>query len=345
MPAPYSTLQDIYTKVRRLTRSPSQAQLSNDDINDYVNKFVLYELPQELRLFNLRRIFTFYTEPYVDTYSTTTFNVNDPFYDFKNRYISIHEPLYIGGQKGFFSQSRDQFFGLYPKIQSLVQIATGDGVTVQFTGTLTNAPLIRNFVQFSSIDVNSNSLIQVDVPFAPGNVNYPEFGNLVVPNQPSAAVIDVNNNINYVTATYTVTFAFAPDAGQPIYAQTVPAVLARPQAILYYDNTFTVRPVPDKAYKIEFECYIQPTELLSTDLNQEPELKSWAEYIAYGASRKVFQDRMDMESLQMIEPEFKRQERLVVRPTIVQLTNQRTATIFTEGNANWPYTGFGWFNN
>ena len=59
----------------------------------------------------------------------------------------------------------------------------------------------------------------------------------------------------------------------------------------------------------------------------------------------LFQDRMDMESLQMIEPEFKKQENLVNRKTLVQLANTRTATIFTEGNANWPYGGWGFFSS
>ena len=345
MPAPYSTLEQIYIKVRRLTRSPSANQLTDDDINDYVNTFLLYELPEELRLFDYRRIFTFYTQPYVDTYSTTYVDPNDPFYQFKNKYVSIHEPLYIAGFRRFFSQSREQFFGLYPYIQSQQALpGLGDGGTVTFTGTVNGSPLIRNYVMFTSIDVNNNGLVLQDVPFLTGDPNFPTFGNLVVPNNPSPAALDPLNNINYVTGQFTCTFPFAPAQGIQIYSQTVPNVAAIPQAILYYDDTFTLRPIPDQVYKVEFECYVQPIELLSTDTTQEPYLQAWAQYIAYGAARKVFQDRMDMESLQMIEPEFKRQERLTVRRTIVQLTNQRTSTIFTEGNANWPYGGWGWFN-
>ena len=39
---------------------------------------------------------------------------------------------------------------------------------------------------------------------------------------------------------------------------------------------------------------------------------------------------MDTDSLQMIMPEFKNQERLVQRRTVVNAASERTATIFTE---------------
>jgi len=90
MPA-LTTLSQIYTKVRRLVRAPSTMQLSNSDINDYINTFILYDLPESLRLFNLRKTFTFYTTPYVDTYplnlADETINTNNQFYNFKNKYI------------------------------------------------------------------------------------------------------------------------------------------------------------------------------------------------------------------------------------------------------------------
>jgi hypothetical protein len=64
-----SNLQAIQTKVRRLTRSPSESQISNDQINDYINTFILYDFPEHLRLFSLRTLLTFYTQPGVDVYS------------------------------------------------------------------------------------------------------------------------------------------------------------------------------------------------------------------------------------------------------------------------------------
>ena len=67
---PTNTLQTIQQKVRRLTRTPSTAQLSDDDINQYINTFVVYDFPEHLRMFNLRTQFTFYANPYQDVYPT-----------------------------------------------------------------------------------------------------------------------------------------------------------------------------------------------------------------------------------------------------------------------------------
>jgi len=55
-----STLAQIKTKVRRLTRSISEQQLSESDLESYINTAVLYDFPEHLRHFNLKTNFTFY---------------------------------------------------------------------------------------------------------------------------------------------------------------------------------------------------------------------------------------------------------------------------------------------
>lgn len=354
-----STLTAIRTKVRRLTRSPSTAQLSNAEIDSYVNTFVLYDFPEQLRLFSLRTNFTFWTNPFQDVYPTdnTILTPINPLFDFRNKYITVHEPVFIAGYRAFYSQAQDQFFGIYPFINSILSIGTtGDGITTTFTGVINSQQaivptgfnqkigLLQNKVLFSSVNTTNDGLAMVDVPVIdPLTGNPTTQGNLYVAGQqpdpatPPIAII-INNNIDYVTGVFTVTFPTAPGAGQIINSQTVPYQAGLPQSLLYYDNKFTVRPVPDQPYAITFEAYIRPTELLAT--NQKPELEQWWQYIAYGAAKKVFEDRMDLESVQLIMPEFKQQERFVLRRTIVLNTNERVATIYTENNG-WGY-GSGW---
>lgn len=89
-----------------------------------------------------------------------------------------------------------------------------------------------------------------------------------------------------------------------------------------------MRPIPDQVYKIEIEVQERPTELLSA--SRSPELEQWWQYIAYGAAKKIFEDRTDTDSIQVIMPEFKQQERLVLRRTINQQTQNRVQTIYTE---------------
>ena len=71
-----------------------------------------------------------------------------------------------------------------------------------------------------------------------------------------------------------------------------------------------------------------------------PELSEYWQYIAYGAAKKIFEDRMDQESVQLIMPEFKEQETLIQRRTIDQQSNERSATIYTENVGPTP-GGFG----
>ena len=319
-----ATLGDIRTKVRRLTRNPSPNQLSDVNIDDYVNTFVLYDLPEHLRLFALRETLTFYTNPSQDVYETNTVDANDPLYQFKDVNVSVHPPVYIAGYPTFFSQSREQFFGIYPMVSSIVSIGTGDGAFAVFAGTLSQIPIVRNNVQFNSIDANGNGLVAVD----------DGVGGLAEPNTGAFA-----GNINYTTGVYNIIFANPPASGATINAQTYPFVAARPTGVLYYNYQFTLRPVPDQVYPVTIEVYKRPTALLNA--GSSPQLEQWWQYIAYGTAKKVFEDRMDTESIQIIMPEFKKQESLVLRSTIAQQGNERTATIFTE-QVGSTFGGFGW---
>ena len=58
--ADFSTIE---TKIRRITKSPSSSQLTSDQIKDYVNDFILNDMPERLRVINLVKQFTFYTQP------------------------------------------------------------------------------------------------------------------------------------------------------------------------------------------------------------------------------------------------------------------------------------------
>ena len=325
---PVSTLGEIRSKVRRLTRSPSTAQLSDADIDQYVNTFVIYDFPEHLRLFDLRTTLKFYTKPFIDVYDTNTVDPLDPLYNFKNKYITIHPPLYIAGYQQFFSQSREQFFGIYPMVNSIASIGTaGDGVTTNFLGILQyGTPVLQNNVLFSSVDINGNGLAVHDVPINSTT------GNLVGDIAPGV------NTINYVTGAFDITFATAPAVGVAINSQTVPYQPALPQAVLYYDDKFTLRPVPDQPYTVSLEAYIIPTELIAA--GQSPDIEQWWQYFAYGAAKKVFEDRMDLDSVQMIMPELLNQETLTMRKTIIQQSTQRSATIYNQP-MNYRY-GYGW---
>lgn len=354
----YSTLQQIRNKARRLSRRMSSNQLSDTELDNYINTFVLYDFPEHLRLFNLHTTFSFYTQPYVDVYESSDDTTN-ALYNFKNKYITVNPPVYVAGYQALYLQSQDQFFGIYPKLCSITSIGTnGNGVKFTFAGVINSfqsntslingqvISLLQNNVLFDSIATNNTGIAMIDYPISNS------IGNLYVPGDlttlTSTSVQDPLNYINYITGQFVVTFGgtltpIAPGAGQPINSQTVPQQPTRPAAMLYYEGKFTMRPVPDQVYKVQMEAYARPTELLvGTDI---PNLSEWWQYIAYGAAKKILEDVNDLDGVAQMMPEFKKQEALINRRTIVQQTNQRTSTIYTEqtGGMGGQY-GNGGFN-
>lgn len=320
-----SSLAAIRTKVRRLTRSPSTSQLTNDQIDDYVNTFVLYDFPE----FTVDKRLTFFVMPNIDFYTTNTVNADDPLYNFKNIYLSVQNPVYVAGQEVEFSQSRDQFYRQYPKYNFEGSIGTGDDVTVAYTGTLTSIPVLARNVMFSSIDTDGNGIVLNDIPQTdPSTGLIIMTGDLVVPDTTTSL-----GTINYITGVYSFTFPVAPGDGEDVVVQSYRYTTARPRSILFEDNNFIFRPVPDKSYRVEVDVFQRPTELLN--ITDTPDIAQWWQYIAYGASKKVFEDRMDVGSVEAIMPEFMRQRSLVLQRLVVQQAGERTATIYSERGAGF----------
>jgi len=320
-----STLTQIRTKVRRLTRSPSTSQLTNNQIDDYVNTFVLYDFPE----FTVDQKLIFFTMPNVDQYLTNTVNEDDPLFNFKNVYLSVQPPVYVAGQDVALSQSRDEFYREYPKNEIQEVVATGDNITVAFSGTLNQTPVLANTVSFSSIDDDGDGIVIKDVPQYDGVTGLQtQVGDLVEPDSDTSIGV-----INYLTGVYSFTFPIAPATGEEVIAQTFRYNTGRPRAVLYEDRVFTFRPVPDKVYRVEIDAFKRPTELLN--ITDEPDIAQWWQYIAYGAAKKVFEDRMDVESIQAIMPEFMRQRSLVLQRLVVQQSTERTATIYTDRGAGF----------
>jgi len=379
VPAPGNTLTNIQIKVRRLTRSPSEALLTTSALNEYINTFVVYDFPEHLRTFNNRTTFNFWCNPFQDVYPTDELSFGEsanpeqnPLYNFQNKYLTVHKPFYIAGFPSFYSQSPGQFYSIFPRINSIQTIGvTGDGATVTFTGNLNTQGIVpsptfgaqqatcylKNNVLFESVDINGNGLTLTDVPCLDATTGNPTvWGNLYTPaNQPTEIPLITNYNtlptlpdevipnnyINYVTGQFVITFDIAPKAGFAINSQTVLVQTGRPRYILFYDNQFTLRPVPDQPYQINFEVYSRPTWLMEND--SVPELEELWQFIALAAAKKVFEDRLDMDSVALILPEYKKQEELCLRRTLVQYANERVATIYTEQTGVSANTwGWGW---
>jgi hypothetical protein len=336
-----SNLATIRQKVRRLTRSPSLQMLTDAELDQYVNTFVLYDFPQNLRVFDLSTTLNFTTVPNQDRYSTTTTNISDPLYDFKNKYSAVHPVVFFNGLAGFYTQKPDIFYGYYPPTQYQQDTSLAASGAAAYNSTTSQTPVLQRSFSVSAQDANQNQMTYEDRPIdlpATGAL-LANSGNLVLNRKlPVSATNPRLGGINYLTGVWDITFPAAAPAGQDIEVNYIGYTAGQPYAMLFYDNDFIIRPVPDKVYTVQLKADRYPTELLS-DL-AEPDIKEWWQYIALGTARKIFEDKLDMDSLRAIEPIFREQEMLVQRKTLCLAANERTTTIYTVGKS----FGVGFFN-
>ena len=130
-----ATLTAIQNKVRKLTRSPSTNQLSATNLNEYINTFIAYDFPEELRLFKLHKAYDLVLTPFVDQYDLSTLTNSDG-ETLSNAILTINPPVYVDGYKAYYSQSRDDFFNIYPPNLQIVFLQNGNGGMGAFTGTV-----------------------------------------------------------------------------------------------------------------------------------------------------------------------------------------------------------------
>jgi len=296
-----STLADIRLKVRRITKSPSSTQLSNTDLDFYINTFYQYDLPEHLRLLNLKETFTLTLAPNVDIYNFTP-----------NTVVSIEPPCYVGGYEIQYFQDREQYFTVYPELQRIETLATGSNIAGPYSGTITGVPVKTSRVFLSTVDNAGNSLTATD----DGAGGF-------------TGDVAAGATINYTTgAIAALTWTGVIATGTNIQVQSINYQSSRPFAVLFYNDTLQFSPVPDQAYQFEINAFVTPTALANA--GDTPEINEWWQLLSYGAALKIFEDRLDMESYQKIYPIFDKAMNLVERRTMKQLTNQRVTTIYSD---------------
>lgn len=342
-----ANLTDIITKVRRITARPSPAQISDEEIINYINTFYRFDFPEHLRLESLRYNYQFVT------------NANQAVYDFPtDLYLTNMPPVYIAGYQSYMTQSRANFFRTNPGLNYLQSsVYTGDGTSGPYVGQfLTNTPLLAGFKP-NPPGAYSSSLV-TDVPVrdinwmvlvsgtTPSGVSVSLVddgqGNLFAPDDPSSDPSLARGSVNYMTGAIDInSFTDSIGQGNPINVQYIPYVASRPQSVLFFQDQFYLYPIPDQAYIVSFEAYKYPVEFPTdgSGAQLQPQLAEWWQLLAYGAADKIFADNGDFENLTKYRTLLDEQLKLVQRRTIVQQTSERTATIYTEqtGLGQYPF--------
>lgn len=333
------TLQDIIVKIRRLIVSGNTQQISNAQIIDYINSFYLYDLPAYARILKLQDKYYFNTTRGIDTYA---FN--------SEGYTTIQQPVYCMKREIKLFQDPWSFWGVNYNWQFQQNFSTGSGIMGPYTGTVQSTPIIRsvnNDPTSTSYPISKvqNVLITANVGLGDTeNVTDDGNGGLIDPDTGAN-----RGTINYDTGAISVTFASVIPSGESIQIQYNPATMSIPLSILFFQNQFTVRPVPDRGYTIEMTAYRQPSQALlgTTDPDNPnfagtPELIELWELLAFGAAKKFYEDRLDPDGVALMEKSLAERYMVAENRTYAQLGKVRAPSIYADQLAmNYGSAGIG----
>ncbi len=353
-----ATLSNIVDKVRKLTGSGNSLQLTDADIIDYINSFYLYDFPAEFRSLQLKNTFTINTIQNVDTY---------PF-DFEH-YSTLEAPANVDKRIVPLYNTPWPFYSLFFNWQTRETFATGDGATAQFTGTTLDTPIIRSYNNNPMTDTQTASTAVFGTGSYPPTFAEPNIArvqNIIITGNTAAGTLNVTddgdgnligdvsaagtNTIDYQTGAIDVTFSGNIAANAEVNISYNPANPAIPQAILFWQNQITLRPVPDQGYLVEIVAYRRPSQALlgsgtNVDLTGVPELLEWWELLAAGAAKKIYEDRQDMDGVAMMDKMMAERYALAETRTYAALGKQKIDTIFSDQLSGLGGGSFGWGGN
>lgn len=288
------SLADIRAKVRRLTAS-GPSQLTDVQIDAYINTYYLYDFPQQLRILKLQTNYQIPLEPGRAIYPIPW-----------NEFTSFSGPAYIFGYNVWISQDQTSFYNYWPK-NSQQAFIPADGTTGPYQTSLGVTNITPNTVYVSAETVAGLEVGEDD-----------GFGNIIG---------SITGAINYFTGDISVTTTAAVPAQSAVSIQFAGAQFTRPTSVLIWDNQFVFRPVPEISYLFEIQAFYYPTALLSA--GQAPLLDQWWQALAFGAAKKIFEERMDQQQLAMVIPMLDEQLLFCQRTTLMELAQQRPWTPYS----------------
>lgn len=289
-------LVNIRQKVRQTTGRPDASMMTNATIDDYINKFYQFVLPKELKIFFGYTYYTFFTV------------ANQPTYTPPSTFQTLNPAVWFDGFPGDWYLSPDLFYQDYPQQLNKTEVATGNGTLNSFSYNVNSFPVLAG-----SVYVTDGTQIAQDD--GAGGFFNPDTGTVLA------------GTIDYATGSVVgQAFATAPAANASIVASFEVYMAVRPQGILYYDNLFVLRPVPDQVYQVRMEGIKIPTALTSD--GQLPFRPDLGPLIAYGASLEIFSDFNQMDQYDQTLTQYNRYKDVSMQDTYEEYIYQRSVPAF-----------------
>jgi hypothetical protein len=289
------TLAEIRKKLRQVTGRFNLTDISISELDKYINRYYLYELPALVKLEQNLVIYEFITSANQATYAfpLETYTNFHPEATVNNLPLNWHSDPY--------SFHRDSY--------SFSDEWIGDGATKTFTTTLT-----------TPIKPGSLTISSTDEYFKDSSTTWTTADVVLSGSEGGSALI------NYNTGSVAVTFNTAPTLSENIKVNFCTLTTGRPQDILVYNSQFELYPVPDQAYVVQMNAYQQLDAL--TDATDTPFLNEWGPCIAYGAARSLFADYGETDAYAETGVLHNEQISLILTRTVENLLNTRAIPNF-----------------
>lgn len=354
------SLNAIRLKFRRLTGAGNSQQITNAAIDDYLNSFYSYDFPAQFRSLKLKDKYTFNTIQGVDVYpfnSEQYTTVEMPCHCMKREIKLFQDPWNFYGVNFNWQQQQNLTFGntsigpgpytgqcsatpLIRSVNNKPQAGTTGNITPNTPPSPATAPQPYPSQAYSGFPSGRVQNVLITANTASSTLNVTDDGNGAL----IEYVNDVNGfplftspagSINYQTGTVSVTFSQAVPQGNAIQIQYNPVQPNIPLSILFFQNQFTLRPVPDRGYTVELIAYRQPSQALFTTATPTagsgtPELSEWWECLAFGAAKKFYEDRLDPDGVALMDKSLRERYDVAYTRTYAQLGKQRIGTIYSD---------------
>ena len=286
-------LADIRQTMRNVTGSPNTLQTPDSLLDDYINKYYRFFMPDDIKPFKTLVDYKFNT---LQNQVNYTFDLE--------KYVSLEPEFFVNGNRILYYQDRSLWIRdfQYQYNQSSI------------SGTGSN-PLTGSITQ--------------QLPIVPGTVIFDDSVESFFDNSDGTLTGSQGGTgtINYTSGAFSLSFNTTVALGATVYQTYAPVINGRPRA-MFYDGqgTITFSPIPDQSYSIEGSAYMMPTAFLSGTNSglQTPQIQQWGYVIAYGASLELFRQRGQLDQAMMYQPSYEKHLDIVMSRSTQQYSNQRT---------------------
>lgn len=284
------TYADIKQMVRNVTGRPDTASMSDSELGTRINRYYQLILPKQIKVFFGYTYYNFTTVADQDQYTPPA------------SFQTLTPSAWADGFPLTWYLDPALFFQDYPQQENKADVGTGDGATTAFSFTVPSTPVLKG-----SLYVTDGTQTFVD--------------------DRVGGFTGATGTINYTTGAVTITFPVAPALDATITESSQSYMANRPQGILYYNNVFTLRNVPDQVYLIKMQGMNYPTAFSSaTDVPFRPDL---GPLIAYGTSLQIYAEyNQDDEYMKLKDGEFSRHMDIAMQDTYEEYMSQRAVPTF-----------------